>query len=156
MTTTTSTPATATSTRSTMSASARRLRRALAVGVATAAGAGIWLIAVPGLDADLTVTTGDGAMEVGLGSVILACVVAGLAGWGSLALLERLTTGAAKIWTLLAVVFTVVSVLGPVVQAQSPEAALTLGAMHLGVGAALIGLLPVPGAGRTNTPTGDR
>ncbi|MBZ2198640.1 DUF6069 family protein [Occultella gossypii] len=156
MTTTTPTPATTASTRSTMSASARRLRRSLAVGVGTAVGVGIWLIAVPGVGADLAVTMAEGTARIGLGSVIVACVVAGLAGWGSLALLERLTTGAAKIWAFLAIAVTVISLLGPVGQAQSLEAALTLGAMHLGVGAALIGLLPMRGAGRTNAPAGDR
>ncbi|CAM3505089.1 DUF6069 domain-containing protein [Occultella aeris] len=148
MTNTTSTPATTTSTRATMSTPARRLRRTLAVGGAVAVGVGVWLIAVPVLGADLSVTMAEGTTQIGLGSVIVACVVAGLAGWGSLAVLERLTTGAAKIWALLAVAVTVVSLFGPVGQATSLEAALALGAMHLGVGAALIGLLPVRGAGR--------
>ncbi|WP_154796325.1 DUF6069 family protein [Occultella kanbiaonis] len=148
MSTTTSPPATTATSR--MSTSARRLRRTLAVGVATAVGVGTWLIAVPGRGVDLSVTMAEATTQIGLGSVIVACVVAGLAGWGSLALLERLTAGAPKLWVLIAVAFTVVSLLGPVGQAQSLEAALTLGAMHLGVGAALIGLLPVRGATRTN------
>ncbi|TDE99166.1 hypothetical protein EXU48_01345 [Occultella glacieicola] len=131
------------------------MRRLLAVGVATAVGIGIWLIAVPVLGAELSVTTPDGAMAVGPASVLVAGVVAGLAGWGSLAVLERLTTGAAKVWTVLALALTVVSLLGPVGQAQSLEATLALGAMHLGVGAALIGLLPARGTGPTPS-AGDR
>ncbi|GAA5105464.1 hypothetical protein GCM10023339_01370 [Alloalcanivorax gelatiniphagus] len=77
-------------TRATGTAASRTTRRALAVGAATLLALATWAGLAPGLGVDLVVDPGTSAeMAVGAAAVLVASLVAGLAGWGVLALLER-------------------------------------------------------------------
>jgi uncharacterized protein DUF6069 len=117
----------------------RRRARALAVAGATAATYTIWAgAALAGVD--LAVRTGTGEQTVGPLAVVLATVVAGLAGWGLLAALERFTRRAATVWTITAAAVLVISLLGPL-GATTIGAAATLTALHLAAGGVLIPLL---------------
>lgn len=109
----------------------------------------VWVIAVSLLGVDLEVAPGAGEPQaVGIANVVVSSLVAGLAAWGSLALLERFTTRARGIWTVLAVAVLALSLMGP--QAGTTMATTTtLVAMHLAVGAVLI-----PALARTVTRTG--
>jgi hypothetical protein len=132
--------------RSTATASPVRTRpdhrlRALGVLTAVLAPVLIWLIAVPVLGAELTVTDGrqqpPTEFDVGLGPILTVALGSALLGWGVLALLERFTPRAGLVWTVLAtglLVLSFVPLLGP----MSGATRLTLALMHLAVGAALI------------------
>ncbi|MGC4807715.1 DUF6069 family protein [Micromonospora sp. DT233] len=111
-------------------------KRLLAIAVATVVTVAIWLIA-RALDVSLAVGSGDTRQEVGVGAVIAATVVAGLAGWALLALLERLTAAGRTIWTVIAVLVLLVSLLGPL-GGDSTGAKATLAAMHLAAAAVII------------------
>ena len=121
----------------------------LAAGLA----AGLWLLAVPGLGVDLSVAEFPGGpvgdRTVGLGSVISSTIAAGLAGWGLLALLNRWTRGGSRVWTWIAVAVTVLSLGAPLTMAGSAVAALTLGVLHVVVGAVLVPGLTLPTGNET-------
>jgi hypothetical protein len=115
--------------------------RAIGVLAAVLAPTLIWLVAVPGLGAELVVTDGTrqppAPFELGLGAIVTFALVPALLGWGVLALLERLTRRARTVWTVLAtglLVLSFVPLLGP----MSGATRLTLALLHLAVGAALI------------------
>lgn len=115
--------------------------RAAAVVAAVAAALAVWVIAVPLLGVDLQVTPGPGEPQaVGVANVVVSGLLAGLAAWGSLAVLERLTTRARPIWTVVAVAVLALSLMGPQAGTTTATTA-TLVAMHLAVGAALIPVL---------------
>lgn len=61
----------------------------------------------------------------------------GLAGWGFLAVLEKSTARAGRIWTIIAVAVLAFSLLGPLV-AVTTAATLVLLGMHVLVGGVLI------------------
>lgn len=115
--------------------------RAAAVVAAVAAALAVWVIAVPLLGVDLQVAPGSGEPQaVGVANVVVSGLVGGLAAWGSLAVLERLTTRPRRIWTVVAVAVLALSLMGP--QAGTTAATTTtLVAMHLAVGAVLIPVL---------------
>ena len=71
----------------------RRRTRALAIVAAAGATFTVWTIAHSVAGADLVVDTGSGSTTVTLTAVVLVTVVAGLAAWGLLALIERLPGG---------------------------------------------------------------
>ncbi len=110
---------------------------------------GTWALAVPLGGVDLAVRQGGATQHVGPGSVAVASVVAGLAGWGLLALLERFTRRPRRIWTIVAVVTLLLSlVLGPL-GGIGTAAMATLAALHVVVAASLlIGLGPTAGPAR--------
>ncbi|MCI4065588.1 DUF6069 family protein [Micromonospora sp. R77] len=111
-------------------------RRLLAIAVATAVTVAVWFIA-RALDVTLAVNTGGNRQEITLGAVIAATVVAGLIGWALLALLERLTAAGRTIWTIVAVLVLLVSLLGPL-GGVSTGAKATLAVMHLAAAAVII------------------
>lgn len=116
------------------------LRRATAVLAAVLATGAIWLVAVPLLGVDLQVAqpSGRAPAEVTLPLVIVTALAASVAGWGLLALLERLTHRARTIWTSTAAVALVVS-FTPLLAPGTPTAARTvLALLHLTVAAILI------------------
>ncbi|MHA6783282.1 DUF6069 family protein [Pseudonocardia saturnea] len=118
-------------------------RRLLAVLGAVASAAGVWWITGPLAGIAVTVTTGGGPSPVGPAAVVAAALVASLAGWGLLAVLERTTRRPRAIWTRTAAVVLAVSLAGPLSSSTSGAAGtLTLVAMHLTTGTVLIGLLP--------------
>jgi drug/metabolite transporter superfamily protein YnfA len=116
-----------------------RQARALSVLAAVAVAVAVWVVAVPLAGADLTVTQFDRASEVGVLMVIANALVASLAGWALLALLERrLGARAGRIWTAIAGVVLVLSLIPSLTVDASTSTRLTLAAMHLAVGAVLI------------------
>jgi hypothetical protein len=105
--------------------------------VAAAAATALWLMArVAGID--LAVHAGDGSREVGLVSVIVTVVVVAIAATGLLRVLERRTTNGRRTWTIIAVTVWALSFLGPMT-AMTVAAGLALAAMHLTVGAVVVG-----------------
>jgi len=117
--------------------------RALAVVAAVLAALAIWLVTDPLLGVDLAAPTRPGSQE--LMSITPALVagtslVAALAGWALLALLERYTARPRTIWTAIAVLVGLLSLAGPLSTIASTTAAngVSLALMHLAVAAVLI------------------
>src|SRR6266705_1876827 len=118
----------------------RRRSRATAVAAAVLAPAAVWLAAVPLLGVDLQVDQPSGRppAQITLPLVLATALAASLAGWGLLALLERLTRRARAIWTATAVVALVVS-FAPLLAPGTPTTSrVVLALMHLSVAGNLI------------------
>lgn len=131
----TTSPTTTTARRGTVGAADHR---ALRVVGAIAAGLVVWVLAVPVLGVELTARSGTSVLLVGPAAVAFAGLLAGLAGWASLALLERLTKHVRGVWTTLAGTVLVLSLVGPFGQATGTAAAVSLAAMHVAVGITVI------------------
>ena len=85
----------------------RRLFRAATVALAIVLPLLVWAIAVPLAGLELVEGSGPTAQAVGPASIVSAVLVAGLAAWGVLALLERFTARSGRTfaivgWTVLA------------------------------------------------------
>jgi hypothetical protein len=106
---------------------------------ATAAAVAIWIVATLA-GADLTVSFGPGQpiQKVTVINVVVAALVGSLAGWGLLALLRRFTTNARAIWTVIAIIFALLSLGGPLSTISSVGTKVSLVAMHLAVATVLI------------------
>lgn len=129
-----------------MNTSIRRLL--LTVIGAPAAALAVWALAVPVAGTALTVRMGDGTQSVGPVPVVVASLLAGLAGWALLAVLERFASRPGRIWTIVALVVLALSLLGPVGSGVGTVATLVLVLLHLVVGAVLVpGLARSAGAG---------
>lgn len=115
-----------------------RSRRGVAVAGAVGAGLAVWVIAVPVLGVDLAARVGDGELVVGAPAIALAGLVAALAGWSLLALLERVTSRARGLWLTVAVTAFVISLAGPLVQATTVATGAVLVTMHVAVGTTII------------------
>ena len=116
-----------------------RTTRALSVLAATAAAVALWVVAAPIGGADLTVQQGDQEpMEIGVALVVATALVAGLAGWGLLAVLGRATRRPRTVWTVVAVIALALSLLPPLTAEATSGAHVTLVLMHIVVGAVLI------------------
>jgi len=111
-----------------------RTRRAGAVGLAVV----IWVVVVPLLGHRLIVTGGPPGretLEIGLAPV----VVIALAGWGLLALLERLLPRfARRMWTITAGTVLVLSLAPLLAPGMSVATRITLGVLHFAVAGVLI------------------
>lgn len=114
-----------------------RLRRLLVVTAASAAALALWALAAPLAGVDLAVRQGGSDQAVGPVPVALASLLAGFAAWALLAVLERFTARAGRIWTVTAAVVLALSLLGTF-GAVSTAATLALMGMHAVVGAVLI------------------
>ncbi|MEV0352106.1 DUF6069 family protein [Nonomuraea sp. NPDC050680] len=112
--------------------------RLLTVIGAVAAALAVW--AVVHLLGGVALVSTSG--EVTAGAVIVAALVVGLAGWGLLAVLERVTARSRTVWTWIAAVFLVVSLAGPLTMGTTGAAKATLAALHVVTAVVLIGLLP--------------
>jgi len=101
---------------------------------ATAAAVAIWIVAIAA-GADLTVSFGTGQpiQKITVINVVVAALVGSLAGWGLLALLRRFTTNARAIWTVIAILFALLSLGGPLSTISSVGTKVSLVAMHLAV-----------------------
>ena len=101
---------------------------------ATAAAVAIWIVAILA-GADLTVSFGAGQpiQKITLVNVVVAALVGSLAGWGLLALLRRFTGNARAIWTVIAIIFLLLSLGGPLSTISSAGTKVALVAMHLAV-----------------------
>ncbi len=129
--------------------------RTLAVASATVAALIVWLIAKPLLGSTLTIPMAGGSqiMKVGWVPVLIISLIASLAAWGLLAVLERFTPRARTIWMAIAAVILLLSFAGPLLVASAASAgtkvALTL--MHITVAVVLI-----PSLARTSSSTAGR
>lgn len=124
-------------------ARSRRRRRAAGVGGGILAAVAVWTLAGPLLGVDLQVAPGTNQPQpVGVGAVITASLAAGLAGWASSALLERLTHRARSVWTGLALVVLVASLV-PAQAGVTTATTVALAAMHLAVAAVVIPVMRV-------------
>ncbi|QLQ36004.2 DUF6069 family protein [Micromonospora robiginosa] len=124
---------------------ARRRDRLLTVLAAIAATLLGWAVAVPLAGVELTARSGGGGEQrVTPVAVAVSTLLAGLAGWALLAVLERFTGRAGTVWTVVAVVVALLSLLGPLTGGVGRAATVTLVALHLLAGAVL-----VPGLRRT-------
>ncbi|MFC4534852.1 DUF6069 family protein [Sphaerisporangium dianthi] len=114
-------------------------RRALiTVAGATVTALTSWALAGPASGVDLTVRTGGALQQVGPVAAAAASLVAGLAAWALLAVLERFTSRPRRIFTIVAVAVLTLSLAGPLGQAAGTASALRLIGMHLAVAAVLI------------------
>jgi uncharacterized protein DUF6069 len=101
---------------------------------ATAAAVAVWIVATLA-GAQLTVSFGAGQpiQKITLLNVVVAALVGSLAGWGLLALLRRFTNNARAIWTVIAIVFALFSLGGPLSTTSTTGTKVALAAMHLAV-----------------------
>ncbi|WP_433120404.1 DUF6069 family protein [Micromonospora sp. CA-246542] len=119
-------------------ASASHLRdRAITVAVAALAAVAVWSIATLA-GAQLTVDQGTGPRDVTVLAVVLNSVIAALLGWGLLAVLERFRASARTIWTGIALVVLVLSLVPASLVDASAGTRVALVLMHLVVGAVVI------------------
>jgi hypothetical protein len=88
-----------------------------------------WLCAAQLAGIDLTVSLSGDEQHVGGVAVAVSTVVVGLIGIVALRVLERLTSAALKVWTVVALAVALVSLLGPL-SATSPAAKGTLIGLH--------------------------
>jgi hypothetical protein len=121
-------------------ASTTRPTRARALTVAGAVVAAVlgWALLAPVAGLDLIVTVGTGQQRLGIAAVIAATLVVGLAGWGLRALLDRLTGRARTVWTVIAAIVLVLSLLGPAGSAVGGGTVVALIGLHLLVGLVLL------------------
>ncbi|WP_182607050.1 DUF6069 family protein, partial [Streptomyces alkaliphilus] len=118
-------------------------RRALTAAAAIVITALIRVIAGSVFGVDIRVPDGPGSTttsELPLLNVVISVAVLSLAGWGLLALLERLAPARARVlWIGIASAVVLVSLLGPLFgEGLSAGNRLTLICLHLAVGAVLI------------------
>jgi hypothetical protein len=118
--------------------------RGAVVLLAIAATFVLWAVesALLGVDLMARPVPGAPAQVVGPPAIVIATMVAGLLAWALLAILEHVTTSARTIWTVVAVVALLVSLLGPLGGGVSPSAVIGLVCMHVTAAAILIPLLP--------------
>jgi hypothetical protein len=88
--------------------------RPLTVIGASAAALAVWALAVPLAGITLTVRAGDGTRTVGPVSVVVASLLAGLAGWVLLIVLERSAARPGRTWAIIALAALALSLTGPV------------------------------------------
>ena len=115
-----------------------RARALCALGGALAA-ALVWTAEVPVLGIHLNYRFGTGHTQtIAAGQVIGVTVAAALLGWLLLAILERRTPRARRLWITIALVALAASLALPLTAATTTSAAAALITMHLTVGAAVI------------------
>lgn len=115
----------------------RRRRRVAVLGASVLAGLLTWAVLDLLLGVDLSARTGPTVRTVGPGAVAFAALLAGAAGWLTLALLERVTTHARRVWTVLAGTVLILSLVGTL-GGVTAGAIGGLIALHLGVGLTII------------------
>ena len=86
-------------------------------------------------------TAGEGERTVGFGQVILMTGMSGLIAWGLLAILERTTSRAKTIWTAIAVIAFLLSIVGPIDGGVDTASKIVLVLMHVGAAATIIPLM---------------
>lgn len=119
--------------------------RALCAAGGALAAAIAWVVEVPLLNIHLNFRFGAGHIQtIAVGQVIGAAAATSLLGWLFLALLERHTTHAPRLWTITAIAVLAASLALPLTAATTTSAAAGLVALHLTVAAAVI-----PGMART-------
>ncbi|MEA2842402.1 MAG: hypothetical protein QOJ69_73 [Actinomycetota bacterium] len=123
----------------------RRQGRAWVVIAAVVAAVAVWLVArLAGANLTVEQGSGGGAAHVGLVMVAAMSALAGLAGWGLLAVIERSTPRARTLWTYIALGVLAISLVGPLGAGTTAGTKLALVGAHLATAAVLI-----PGLRRT-------
>jgi hypothetical protein len=137
----------------------RRGARLVAVTTTVATAVGLWAVYV-GLGMDLrSPAFGEyGTAAVGAGNVAFVSALAGIAAWGLLAVLERLSSRRARrAWLVIAVIALVASLGGPMSGTGITSAnRMELMGLHLAVGAVLIPLLYRTSPKHSASSRGDR
>jgi hypothetical protein len=123
-------------------AASRWRTRVFIVLAAALAAVALWAIVGPVGGLDLVVRSGASTVTVGPSAIVLTAVVAGVAAWILLAVLERFAARPAHWWRVIATSVLLLSLLGPLGAAGSTSVALALVGLHLVVGVLLIVLLP--------------
>jgi hypothetical protein len=121
----------------------RRTGRAITVVAAVAGALLLWTAGGPWAGVDLAVRQGGTTQHIGPAAVALTALVASLAAWGLLALLERIVRRPVPAYRIIALVVLILSLAGPLGGGVGTSTRLVLLAMHVTVGAALI--LGMPG-----------
>ena len=138
-------------------ASSRRKARLAAVASAVLAALAYWLVAelVFGIDLRAPAFDASGtALPISAPNVLIVATLLSLAGWGALALLERLTQRARRAWLVVAPLALLLSLATPLSGSGVTSAdRIALLGMHLVVGAVLIAALArtSPSRGRPQT-----
>jgi hypothetical protein len=116
--------------------------RALAVLGAAAATLTVWAVAGPLAGVDLRVRLGShSAQQVGPSTVAIVTILAGLAAWGLLAVLERFAPRARTVWVAIVLVALALSLAGPLTAGVTTAAKVGLAGMHLAAAAVLVPVL---------------
>lgn len=119
--------------------STRRRNRVLAVAGAVIAAVAVWVVGEPVLGHDMVVTqSGQAPRDLGVSAIVFFALTASLLGWALLAVLERFTSLAGRIWTAIALIVLAVSFLPLIGVEASSGTKVVLALSHLAVGAILI------------------
>ncbi|MEU8801867.1 DUF6069 family protein [Spirillospora sp. NPDC048819] len=123
-------------------------RRTLTVAGAAAAALVLWTLTGPVAGHGPSAATGGDVHPVGAVTVAVGGLLAGLAAWALLALLERTVSRPGRVWTITAVTVLALSMTGPLGSAADTASTAILAAMHLLVAAVLIPGLGLSARGR--------
>ncbi len=119
--------------------STRTRDRALAVAGATAAAVVVWVVGDPLLGHELVVEQpGQDPRDLDASAFLFISLASALLGWALLAVLERVTAHAVRIWTAVAVVFLALSFVPLIGVEATGGSKVVLALAHLAVGAVLI------------------
>jgi hypothetical protein len=122
------------------SSAARRRARAYAVGASAVATSAVWAVA-NATGVDFRLTDSHSSVVISLSTVIgFTLFCAGL-GWVALAVLERFTARALRVWTGLAVAVLALSIVPIFLEQANAGTRIALMCIHLAVAAVLIPLL---------------
>jgi Family of unknown function (DUF6069) len=88
-----------------------------------------------------TAMVGTSEQIIGFGQVMIVTALVGLSAWGLLGVLERATPRARAIWTVIAVIVLVFSLLGPLWSGVNAWSKVVLACMHIGAAAVIIPLM---------------
>lgn len=86
-------------------------------------------------------TVGDDDQTIKFAQVIVVTALIGLVAWGLLALMERTTARAKAIWTAIAIVVFVLSLLGPLGSGVNTSSKVVLACMHIGAAVTITPLM---------------
>lgn len=86
-------------------------------------------------------TMGSDDQSIEFALVLVVTALAGLVAWGLLALLERTTSRAQMIWTAIAIIAFVLSLLGPLGSGVNASSKVVLACMHAGAAATIIPIM---------------
>jgi hypothetical protein len=114
---------------------------------AVVAAVAVWVVAGPVSGVPFKIKSGSKTQHVDAPTVVIITLIAGLAAWGVVALLERSSASSPRIlWTAIAVVVLALSLAGPFGSGITQATKVSLACEHLAVAAVLI-----PGMARTLT-----
>jgi Family of unknown function (DUF6069) len=105
---------------------------------APAAALGTWALAVPLAGITLTARAGDSTQTVGPVAIAVTSLLAGLAAWALVTILERFVARPGRVWRISAPVMFAASLTGPLGSGVGAAAVLALVLLHLVVAAVLL------------------